>query len=42
MCPMCMTTAIVAASGVSGAGVLGFIALKVRALRGNKNRRSNA
>lgn len=34
MCPMCMTTAIVAAAGTaSGAGVLGAIALRFRALR---------
>lgn len=33
MCPMCMTTAaIVAASSASGAGVLGFVALKLRGL----------
>ena len=34
MCPMCMTSAaLIAASGASGAGVLGLIALKFRALR---------
>jgi hypothetical protein len=34
MCPICMTNvALVAASATSGAGVLGFVALKVRALR---------
>jgi len=34
MCPLCMTTAVIAAAGTaSGAGVLGVIALKVRALR---------
>ena len=34
MCPMCMTTAaIVAAGSASGAGVLGFLALKLRGLR---------
>ena len=34
MCPICMTTAaVVAASTASGAGVLGFVAVKVRAVR---------
>jgi hypothetical protein len=34
MCPMCMTTAaVIAASSASGAGVLGLIAIKFRALR---------
>jgi len=34
MCPMCMTTAaVIAASTASGAGVLGFVAVKLRALR---------
>ena len=34
MCPMCMTNlALVAAGATSGAGVLGFVAVKVRALR---------
>jgi hypothetical protein len=37
MCPMCMTTvAVAAASTASGAGVLGLIALKIRALRGRR------
>jgi hypothetical protein len=34
MCPLCLTTAtVVAASTTSGAGVLGFIAVRFRALR---------
>jgi len=34
MCPACMTTAaLVAASTASGAGVLGFVVVKVRNLR---------
>jgi hypothetical protein len=34
MCPMCMTTAaLVTASAASGVGVVGFIALKLRAMR---------
>ena len=34
MCPLCMTNAaLVIAGATSGAGVLGFVALKVRALR---------
>ena len=34
MCPLCMTSAaLVIAGATSGAGVLGFVALKVRALR---------
>ena len=34
MCPLCMTNAaLVVAGATSGAGVLGFVALKVRALR---------
>jgi hypothetical protein len=32
MCPICLTT-VVAASTTSGAGVLGFIALRLRAWR---------
>ena len=33
MCPICLTTAtVVAASTTSGAGVLGFIALRFRSL----------
>jgi hypothetical protein len=33
MCPLCLTTAtVVAASTASGAGVLGFIAIRFRAL----------
>jgi hypothetical protein len=31
MCPVCMTTAaLVAAGSTSGAGVLGFVAIKIR------------
>jgi hypothetical protein len=34
MCPLCMTNAaLVVAGATSGAGVVGFVALKVRALR---------
>jgi hypothetical protein len=34
MCPICLTTAtVVAASTTSGAGVLGLVAVKVRAWR---------
>lgn len=34
MCPLCMTNAaLVVAGTASGAGVLGFVAVKVRALR---------
>ena len=34
MCPQCMTTAaMVAVSATSGAGVLGFVVVKVRTLR---------
>ena len=34
MCPFCMTNAaLVIAGATSGAGVLGFVAVKVRALR---------
>ena len=34
MCPVCMTNAVVVVAGAaSGAGVLGFVAVKVRALR---------
>jgi hypothetical protein len=34
MCPMCMTgAALIAASSASGAGVLGFIAIRFRTLR---------
>ena len=34
MCPLCMTNAVVMVAGAtSGAGVLGFLAVKVRALR---------
>ena len=34
MCPLCVTNAaLVVAGAASGAGVLGFLAVKVRALR---------
>jgi hypothetical protein len=34
MCPMCITSAaVIAAGSASGAGVLGFILFKLRALR---------
>ena len=34
MCPLCITNAaLVVAGATSGAGVLGFVAVKVRALR---------
>jgi hypothetical protein len=34
MCPLCMTNvALVVAGATSGAGVLGFVAVKVRALK---------
>jgi hypothetical protein len=34
MCPMCMTNAaLVVAGAASGAGVLGFVAVKIRTLR---------
>ena len=34
MCPLCMTNAaLIVAGATSGAGVLGFVAVKVRALR---------
>jgi hypothetical protein len=34
MCPLCMTNAaLVIAGATSGAGVLGFVVVKVRALR---------
>ena len=34
MCPLCITTtALVAAGTASGVGVLGFVALKLKALR---------
>jgi hypothetical protein len=37
MCPICMTNAVLVAAGAtSGAGVLGFVAVKVRALRRNR------
>lgn len=40
MCPMCMTSAaIIAASSASGAGVLGYLVLKFRALRGQPRAR---
>jgi hypothetical protein len=39
MCPVCMTTAaLVAAGSTSGAGVLGFVAIKFGWLRRLRNR----
>jgi hypothetical protein len=41
MCPICLTTAtVVAASTTSGAGVLGFIAVRFRAWRRQLSRRT--
>lgn len=38
MCPMCMTSAaVLAASTASGAGLMTFLALKLRALRSRRN-----
>jgi hypothetical protein len=43
MCPMCMTSAaIIAAGSASGAGVLGYMMLKFRALRGAGRGRSSS
>jgi hypothetical protein len=40
MCPLCMTNAaLVVAGATSGAGVLGLVAVKVRALRRHCQRR---
>jgi len=33
MCPFCMTTAVIAASSTTGAGVLGFVAMKFQRAR---------
>jgi len=33
MCPLCITTAAMIAAGTTSAGVLGLVAVKVRALR---------
>jgi len=39
MCPLCMTNAaLVVAGATSGAGVLGFLAVKVRALRRHRRK----
>ena len=39
MCPMCMTSAaVIAASSATGAGVIGFVALKIRAWRDRRER----
>ena len=39
MCPLCMTNAaLVVAGATSGAGVLGFVAVKVRALRRDRRK----
>ena len=43
MCPLCMTNAaLVVAGATSGAGVLGFVAVKVRALRRHRRVQSTA
>ena len=40
MCPLCMTNAaLVVAGAASGAGVLGFLTVKVRALRRHRRDR---
>ena len=40
MCPLCMTNAaLVVAGAASGTGVIGFVVMKVRALR--RHRRKN-
>lgn len=40
MCPLCMTSAaVIAAGSASGAGVLGFIVMKVRAMRRHRSSR---
>ena len=37
MCPLCMTNAaLVVAGATSGAGVIGLVAVKIRALRRNR------
>jgi hypothetical protein len=39
MCPICLTTAtVVAASTTSGAGVLGFVAVRLRAFLRKRRR----
>lgn len=39
MCPLCMTNAaLVVAGATSGAGVVGFVAMKVRALRRHRRK----
>ena len=43
MCPLCMTNAaLVVAGATSGVGVLGFVAVKVRALRRHRRERRKA
>ena len=43
MCPLCMTNAaLVVAGATSSAGVLGFVAVKVRALRRHRRERRTA
>ena len=40
MCPMCIASAaVIAAGSASGAGVLGLIVLKVRAMRRHRSSR---
>jgi hypothetical protein len=39
MCPLCMTNAaLIVAGAASGAGVVGFVAVKVRALRRHRRK----
>jgi len=43
MCPLCMTNVALAVAGAtSGAGVLGFVAVKIRALRRHRRERRTA
>ena len=43
MCPICMTNVALAVAGAtSGTGVLGFVAVKVRALRRHRREPSKA
>ena len=43
MCPLCMTNAaLVVAGATSGAGVLGFVVVKVRALRRHRHKARTA
>ena len=43
MCPLCMTNAaLVVAGAASGTGVVGFVAVKVRALRRHRREQRTA